>query len=90
MWDLLIIHEYDHPQTGRFNLSRRSQQSNQGFQRMNKDFSGPSQFADESEDGTKFDLPLFTFDCLAVATNNFGISNKLGKGGFGLVFKVSI
>jgi hypothetical protein len=55
-----------------------------------EDFSGPSQFVYESEDGKKFELPVFTFDCLAVATNNFGSSNKLGEGGFGLVYKVSL
>jgi TRAP-type uncharacterized transport system fused permease subunit len=54
-----------------------------------EDLSGPSQVADKSEDGDKFELPLFTFDCLAVATNYFGSSNELGEGGFGLVYKVS-
>ncbi|VFQ67169.1 unnamed protein product [Cuscuta campestris] len=32
------------------------------------------------------DLPLFRFEELAVATNNFSESNKLGKGGFGPVY----
>jgi len=34
------------------------------------------------------DLPLFKLEKLAVATNNFHNSNKLGQGGFGPVFKV--
>ncbi|KAJ4745346.1 Serine/threonine-protein kinase [Rhynchospora pubera] len=72
---------------GSLNISRRSQQSSLGFLRSREDFSGPSQFADESEEGKKFELPLFTFDCLAIATNKFGSSNKLGEGGFGLVYK---
>jgi hypothetical protein len=73
-------------------VSRRSQHSSLGFMKSMKsgeDLSGPSQVADKSEDGDKFELPLFTFDCLAVATNYFGSSNELGEGGFGLVYKVS-
>jgi len=31
---------------------------------------------------------LFTFKQIKVATNNFDISNKIGEGGFGPVFKV--
>ncbi|KAJ3670311.1 hypothetical protein LUZ60_010635 [Juncus effusus] len=58
--------------------------------RSKKDFSGPSQFAEEPEDWKNFELPLFTFDYLASVTNNFGISNKLGEGGFGLVYKGSL
>ncbi|KAJ9563226.1 hypothetical protein OSB04_008386, partial [Centaurea solstitialis] len=33
------------------------------------------------------DLPMFTLAMLVVATNNFSISNKLGQGGFGPVYK---
>ncbi|XP_057960578.1 G-type lectin S-receptor-like serine/threonine-protein kinase At1g11330 [Malania oleifera] len=33
------------------------------------------------------ELPLFDFERVATATNNFYISNKLGQGGFGLVYK---
>ncbi|KAI9083686.1 hypothetical protein K1719_034387 [Acacia pycnantha] len=32
-------------------------------------------------------LPLFDFRILATATNDFSIANKLGRGGFGLVYK---
>ena len=35
------------------------------------------------------DLPLFNFDDLVVATNNFSESNKLGRGGFGSVYQVN-
>lgn len=36
------------------------------------------------------ELPLYSFEMLATATNNFDLSNKLGMGGFGPVYKVSI
>lgn len=34
------------------------------------------------------ELPLFKFEILATATNNFREANKIGKGGFGPVYKV--
>lgn len=34
------------------------------------------------------DLPLFSFNELATATNSFHNSNKLGQGGFGPVYRV--
>jgi hypothetical protein len=36
------------------------------------------------------ELPLFEFQVLATATDNFSLSNKLGQGGFGPVYKVSM
>jgi hypothetical protein len=36
------------------------------------------------------ELPLFNFEKLAIATNNFHISNKLGQGGFGPVYRVMV
>ncbi|XP_024024770.1 G-type lectin S-receptor-like serine/threonine-protein kinase At4g27290 [Morus notabilis] len=33
------------------------------------------------------ELPLFGFDTIANATNNFAFTNKIGQGGFGLVYK---
>lgn len=35
------------------------------------------------------ELPLFEFEILVTATNSFQPSNKLGQGGFGLVYKVN-
>lgn len=34
------------------------------------------------------DLPLFDLSTIAAATGNFSFGNKLGKGGFGFVYKV--
>lgn len=34
------------------------------------------------------DLPFFRLSTLAEATNHFSMSNKLGQGGFGPVYKV--
>ncbi|XVF15209.1 hypothetical protein REPUB_Repub09cG0130700 [Reevesia pubescens] len=38
-------------------------------------------------DKEDLELPLFDFVTIASATNNFSDSNKIGKGGFGLVYK---
>lgn len=34
------------------------------------------------------ELTLFNLNCIAAATDNFSDSNKLGQGGFGVVYKV--
>ena len=34
------------------------------------------------------ELPLYTYETLAKATDNFEQCNELGKGGFGQVYKV--
>ncbi|KAI4296582.1 hypothetical protein L6164_036532 [Bauhinia variegata] len=42
----------------------------------------------EDQKPTKLDeLPLFDFEVLAAATNDFHLANTLGKGGFGQVYK---
>ncbi|KAG6516760.1 G-type lectin S-receptor-like serine/threonine-protein kinase B120 isoform X1 [Zingiber officinale] len=33
------------------------------------------------------ELPLISFESLVLATDNFSVSNKLGQGGFGIVYK---
>ncbi|KAJ3701155.1 hypothetical protein LUZ61_004860 [Rhynchospora tenuis] len=64
------------------------QESARGFLRSKEYCPKQSQLADEADHiGNNFDVPLFTFDCIATATNNFGSSSKLGEGGFGLVYK---
>lgn len=37
----------------------------------------------------EFELPLFDFSTLAMATENFSHATKLGQGGFGCVYKVN-
>ncbi|XP_038981772.1 G-type lectin S-receptor-like serine/threonine-protein kinase At4g27290 isoform X2 [Phoenix dactylifera] len=41
----------------------------------------------EYKDGKDWELPLFDLRTIIVATDNFSIQNKLGKGGFGPVYK---
>lgn len=40
----------------------------------------------ESLNGT--DLPIFDMDMITRVTDNFSNKNKLGEGGFGIVYKV--
>ncbi|KAH6806583.1 G-type lectin S-receptor-like Serine/Threonine-kinase [Perilla frutescens var. frutescens] len=42
---------------------------------------------DELSEGNLEELPLFKLEMLANATNNFSEANKLGRGGFGPVYK---
>ena len=41
----------------------------------------------QSED---MEVPFFTLVTIVIATNNFSSYNKLGEGGFGLVYKVTL
>ena len=38
----------------------------------------------------ELELPLFDFNTLTMATNNFSVANKLGEGGFGIVYRVCL
>ena len=40
------------------------------------------------EDKDPVELPLFDFNSILVATDNFREKNKLGQGGYGPVYKV--
>lgn len=37
----------------------------------------------------ELELPFFDFNTITMATNSFSHENKLGQGGFGIVYKVS-
>ena len=47
---------------------------------------------DENIDGQieDLELPFYSLATIAIATNKFSSNNKLGEGGFGLVYKVNL
>ncbi|KAM6585093.1 hypothetical protein CsatB_012095 [Cannabis sativa] len=45
------------------------------------------EFHSGERDKDELELPLFDYTTMAVATNNFSEENKLGQGGFGIVYK---
>lgn len=53
------------------------------------DHSGPADFSVDSSELNAPDLPMFNFNVVAAATDNFSEENKLGQGGFGPVYKVN-
>ena len=58
---------------------------------VKKSSDNDTQFVDAGVDQAEFkDLLLFIFKELEVATMNFSEINKLGEGGFGPVYKVTI
>lgn len=54
------------------------------------DFDSLSAGNEISEESRKedFDLPFFDLETIVIATDNFSDANKLGRGGFGPVYKV--
>ena len=45
---------------------------------------------EEGQEGEGVQLPVYTVDFIAAVSDNFDESNKLGEGGFGIVYKVII
>jgi len=59
-----------------------------------QDLEGSRQYSDgddlEGDLSKADDLKVFTYSSIIVATNDFSSENKLGQGGFGPVFKVTL
>ncbi|OMO92852.1 S-locus glycoprotein [Corchorus olitorius] len=53
-------------------------------------FKASSTTFEESLNERNAELPLFDLGTMVAATNNFSVDNKLGQGGFGLVYKGSL
>ena len=64
-----------------FDLSNSSEDTTYELSEANKLWRGENK---------EVDLPMFSFASVSAATNNFSIENKLGEGGFGLVYKVRL
>ncbi|KAK9133692.1 hypothetical protein Scep_013220 [Stephania cephalantha] len=52
-----------------------------------EEFSGQHDKGDDEERDAAPDLPMYSFQTIATATDNFSLANKLGQGGFGPVYK---
>lgn len=57
-------------------------------ERRIKEWTSSGQFAGNDEEGIK--VPIFNMEVVLEATNYFSDENKLGKGGFGPVYKAVI
>ncbi|KAF5472083.1 hypothetical protein F2P56_008826 [Juglans regia] len=57
---------------------------------LSTDLSGSVDLTIEGDQASRPELPLFNFNCVVAATNNFCEENKLGEGGFGAVYKGNI
>ncbi|XP_015943236.1 G-type lectin S-receptor-like serine/threonine-protein kinase B120 isoform X1 [Arachis duranensis] len=54
---------------------------------MSTEFSASADLSLEGNELSGPELPLFNFNCISIATDNFSQGNKLGEGGFGPVYK---
>ncbi|KAH6826694.1 hypothetical protein C2S53_008890 [Perilla frutescens var. hirtella] len=44
-------------------------------------------YRNAEEKDNQYEFPIFSFSSIAASTNNFSVTNKLGQGGFGPVYK---
>lgn len=68
------------------NIQRYSARQLYGSERQVKELIGSGRFKEDSTNG--IDVPFYNLESILAATDNFSNINKLGQGGFGLVYKV--
>ncbi|XLR02940.1 receptor-like serine/threonine-protein kinase SD1-8 isoform X2 [Arachis hypogaea] len=68
-------------------LRKKSKQKSRGFVHRSHDFLMNEVVPSVERNMDDLELPMFDFDTLTIATNNFSQDNKLGEGGFGSVHK---
>ncbi|KAH0716730.1 hypothetical protein KY290_012996 [Solanum tuberosum] len=65
----------------------RQKKKNQQYFRKGRRTRISEMFCTKERKDKELDLPLFDFETISHATNNFSLNNKLGEGGFGPVYK---
>ncbi|KAL1336076.1 receptor-like serine/threonine-protein kinase SD1-8 isoform X2 [Arachis hypogaea] len=68
-------------------LRKKSKQKSRGFVHRSHEFLMNEVVPSVERNMDDLELPMFDFDTLTMATNNFSQNNKLGEGGFGNVHK---
>ncbi|KAI3466612.1 hypothetical protein Pfo_023275 [Paulownia fortunei] len=69
--------------------SKESLGTHQNLLLLDLNSTGPASVGNShgEEKNNHYELPIFSFSSIAASTNNFSITNKLGEGGFGPVYK---
>ncbi|XP_049367906.1 G-type lectin S-receptor-like serine/threonine-protein kinase At4g27290 [Solanum verrucosum] len=68
-------------------IRRKKKDQNQQHFSKGRGTRSSEMFCTNENKDEELDLPLFDFETISHATNNFSLSNKLGEGGFGPVYK---
>ncbi|MCD7459124.1 hypothetical protein HAX54_040163 [Datura stramonium] len=71
-------------------LRQKKKDQNQQHFSKGRGIRSSEMFCTNKSKDDELDLPLFDFETISHATNNFSLSNKLGEGGFGPVYKVTM
>uniref|UniRef100_A0A199UC16 Bulb-type lectin domain-containing protein n=1 Tax=Manihot esculenta TaxID=3983 RepID=A0A199UC16_MANES len=72
----------------RWRAKKRSKPKTNAPSDMSRENSQPIMWRSPLEDEDLIELPLFDFNNIMLATNNFDIENKLGQGGYGPVYRM--